>query len=226
MSQSDSNPKINEPSKEEAPLTLNTHKETSVLVNKIGGKLSKRKVDIALIISIAALVLSGIQLVLSSPAYLKYYNTPLLSAHEEYQFIDRDHETITFVYRITNIGNQPAEDVTIRFRALENDIIQFMPSEVVNIQSDMKGIPLRNHTYKIENLVPGESYHLFIYSNTEDIKEQFKVEKFEVDTSYQLPNLFLGPYLESVKTSQGLMEIERKNNMKLSYLKTSKTDAL
>jgi hypothetical protein len=180
---------------------------------------NKKKINLSFFISIAALIISVIQLVFTSPYFLDAYNKPSIIATEKTQYLSTDGKTANFVFEIFNSGRNTAENVNLRFRCFEKDKIQFMPSEVTEIKSDKEGIPIRNHTYEIKSLVPGESYILFIYSDAKRLAEYLNLDSLEVSKKYEKPELFIGPFLEMVKSEKGFANIRRLQSLEFSYTK-------
>lgn len=195
-------------------------KKTKKNINKVQQTQidsSKKKVNISLIISITAILISGIQLVLTSPFFLDAYNKPSVSVYENYHELSRDGNTVTFVYQILNNGKKPAKNINIRFYSFKKDVIQFIPNEAIKINSDLEDIPIANHSYQIKNLVPNESYYLFIYSDAHELKKNMGLDTLEAGEKYKKPGLFMTPYLEMVKTEQGFADIYRQPYLILSY---------
>lgn len=181
---------------------------------------NKKKINLSLIISVAALIISAIQLIFTSPYFLDSYNKPSITATEKPQYLSKDGKTATFVFEIFNNGRNTAENVNLRFRCFAKDEIQFMPSEVTEIKSDEEGIPIRNYTYEIKSLVPGESYILFIYSDAKRLAEYLNLDILEINKKYKKPELFMGPFLEMVKSEKGFADIKRLPSLEFSYIKS------
>ena len=81
---------------------------------------------------------------------------------------------------------------------------------------------LCNYTYSIKSLVPEEFTFLHIESSAERIKETYDIDTIRTDIKYEVPELFMGPYLESVKTERGFAEIKRQEYLEFSYMQELK----
>ena len=165
---------------------------------------NKKKVNLSLIIAILALIVSGIQLIISSPQYLDSYNTPKLLV-EEYYRLDTISSTITTTYYITNSSHKTAENIQIRLRGWNDDYFQFLPNIATLVKDDKpdKGeIPIVNYTYLIENLVPKEYVILIMSTSIENYCKSLDVTNLKLNETYTKPFSVLAPEIESVKSDK------------------------
>jgi len=180
---------------------------------------NSKRINLSLIIAILALCISAIHLIFSSPYFMDSYNKPIIEVFERNAYLSIDSAYVIFVYEIINTSHKSAEEVFVRLICFDKDKIQFMPNnEITIVKEDEEGIPLRNHTYRIDNLVPDERYILFIYSDIEKVAEFMRSDTLQVGKEYKKPAIIMVPQLSMVKSKKGFAKINRLEYLKMSSM--------
>ena len=87
------------PSSKEVQLNGDEIDDTTNLKQQAEINLNKRKINISLIVSILALLVSAIQLVLTSPYFLDSYSEPTITATEKWNYIIKDNKKPPLYFR-------------------------------------------------------------------------------------------------------------------------------
>lgn len=220
MDNQDSTDKQQEPDKFSEKESTKSGEEAKLPTKPVEGNLTKnekRKIDLSLVVAILALIVSGIQVWISSPQYVKSSNKPELEVREDFRF-SNSGDKILIHYFIENISEHTAENVTLRLRIWKDDFYQFVPDIFEVTKDDRNDIPVKVLNFKAENLVAGERVALLVTTDIKNFQHELKVDTLELNKKYEKPFMFIAPEIEMVKCNQGFAKIIREKFIVLNKL--------
>lgn len=179
-----------------------------------------RKIDISLILSIAALLVAAFQLVVSSPFFTDYYYKASFEVNEEPPSVRS--KIFTSTYLVKNTSKNTVNNIDISFQLLASAFIQIIPSRNNQIIFKENGPHLKNGFLSIDKLVPNESFVItidseldsVIYYNSSFFKNAKLIKNELEDTSlvkisdWKLENIAF-PTLSQAKFDKGFAKITR-----------------
>lgn len=112
---------------------------------------------VALYTSVAALLLSAMNVVLTSPVLIDMYAKPRLSASEDHRQIEGDSFKTSFV--VANSGFRGARAVEVVLSAHAKDVIQVSPSVSATVEEQPNGA-LKTVRIKLKYLAPNEAFSI------------------------------------------------------------------
>lgn len=115
---------------------------------------------VALYTSIAALLLSALSVVLTSPVLIDMYAKPRLTAAEDRRQIDGDNFKTSFV--VTNDGFSGARGVEVVLSAHSKDMVQVSPGVSATVEEQPNGAALKTVRIKLKYLAPDELFSINI----------------------------------------------------------------
>lgn len=115
---------------------------------------------VALYTSIAALILSAVNVVLTSPVLIDMYAKPRLTAAEDRRQIDGDNFKTSFT--VTNDGFSGARGVEVVLSAHTKDVIQVSPSVSAAVEEQPNGTALKTVRIKLKYLAPDELFSITV----------------------------------------------------------------
>ncbi len=184
---------------------------------KLGTSINK--LNLPLVLSIFAIMISFVQLIFTLPIVLKYFEQVELRAIEYNISKPIDDDYVRSSFMIINTGNNTARNVELHLRVLKNDKILFIP-EIFNLtKDDIKNGIARNLIFKCDELVPGEKVRFFIHSNFQEYLETNSLDTLYYNKSITRPKLSYGPYITTLKHSLGKVQLERLVDLTLTELK-------
>jgi hypothetical protein len=130
-------------------------------------KKQNRKIDISLILSIAALVISLFQLIVSSPFFIDYYYKASFEVIEEPPSVRS--KIFTSAYLVKNTSRNTVNNIEISLQLLASDSVQIIPSRNVQLTFKENGPHLKNGFLSIDKLVPNESFLITIDSELDSV---------------------------------------------------------
>lgn len=133
--------------------------------NKESSNKDKR-IGASLILSILAIIISGAQLIVSSPYYNDYYYEASFSIEEAQPLLTGKDYSSVFV--ITNNSKNPVNNIEIGIQVLKGDKVQFIPNQNIEITNKDNGI-FKDSYFSINKLVPNESITFMVHSNSDSI---------------------------------------------------------
>lgn len=115
---------------------------------------------VALTTSIAALLLSAVNVVLSSPVLIDMYAKPRLTASEDRRQIEGDNFKTSFI--VANDGFSGARGVEVVLSAHAKDVVQVSPSVSAAIEEQPNGTALKTVRIKLKYLAPDELFSITV----------------------------------------------------------------
>lgn len=165
MSETIQNHESNEAAEE--LVTASTEKAVSILSNEKAEikeeKRQNRKIDISLILSIAALLVALLQFIISSPFFIDYYYKANFEIVEEPPMVRG--KTYTTIYIIQNPSKNTVNNIEVSIQMMAKDIIQSIPGRLIQFNFEENGPNLKNCFFSIDKLVPNESFAITIDSD-------------------------------------------------------------
>ncbi len=113
---------------------------------------------VALYTSVAALLMSAMNVVLTSPVLIDMYAKPRLSASEDHRQIEGDNFRTTFI--VSNNGFSGARAVEVVLSAHAKDVIQVSPSVSATVEEQPNGAVLKTVRIKLKYLAPDELFSI------------------------------------------------------------------
>ncbi len=113
---------------------------------------------VALYTSIAALLLSALNVVLTSPVLIDMYAKPRLTASEDHRQIDGDNFKTSFI--VSNNGFSGARAVEVVLSAHAKDVVQVSPGVSATVEEQPNGAALKTVRIKLKYLAPDELFSI------------------------------------------------------------------
>ena len=146
-------------------------KNTAPVLNETEKK-QNRKIDISLILSIAAILVSLIQVVISSPFFTDFYYKSYFEIEEEDPYLIRNNY-IT-MYSVTNPSKNTVNNIEISIEVLKNDTVEVTPNNNIDISFKEQG-PAKSCYFKIDKLVSNEEIVIIIHTNADSLKHMYSI---------------------------------------------------
>ncbi len=115
---------------------------------------------VALATSIAALLLSAVNVVLTSPVLIDMYAKPRLTASEDRRQIEGDNFKTSFI--VANDGFNGARGVEVILSAHAKDVIQVSPSVSATVEEQQNGTAVKTVRIKLKYLAPDELFSITV----------------------------------------------------------------
>lgn len=179
-------------------------------------KKKNSKVNISLVLSVLAIVISSGQLIISSPFFMKYYNSTELIAVENSIAKHPLSNRIESVFLIKNIGENSAKEIELSLRTLHNDYVRFVPPDVFELAKSEKIDPvLPDLKYKCKSLVPNEEVRIIVSSSFEEYLLSNQLDTLLINRKVRRPNYQTGPFINYLKFSDGQAQLDIMDTLEL-----------
>ncbi len=153
---------------------------------------------VALYTSIAALLLSAVNVVLTSPVLIDVYAKPRLTASEDHRQIEGDNFKTSFT--VSNNGFSGARAVEVVLSTHAKDVVQVSPSVSANVEEQPNGGALKTVRIKLKYLAPDEAFSI----NVSGAKKQLMEDAGNSDADSKTPANGPIPALLNVRCEKGL----------------------
>jgi hypothetical protein len=127
---------------------------------------------IAIGISALALVISVVNMILTSPVLINLYSKPEISVEEINR--DLDGDTFRTMFIVRNDGLSTARNVELVMNVNADDFIQTMQGFTGEVKEKPNGPPLKTVIFKTTYLPPNDSFFIIITGSKEDLIEMSK----------------------------------------------------
>ncbi|TCN55606.1 hypothetical protein D0809_16260 [Flavobacterium circumlabens] len=171
---------------------------------------SKRKIDIALLISILALVTSVAQLIITSPYFLDIYNQPDIEVEEgENMMTGTPH--VSTNYQIFNNSNKTATNLILAIDVYDISSLHFIPENSFKLVDSLDGDYFfkKRYFFSKDKLVPNERISLSISNHIDTIAKKVKADTLKPFWEYNCQDLV--PHIAELKSDLGFSKIKRKD---------------
>lgn len=136
--------------------------------------------DVATTLSIIAIVLSGVQFILTTPVLTEFYLAPELVVTGSGS--STDAKAMGGVFRLTNEGRAAANNVQLGLTLEEHQRISIMPNINAKIVPEEKSIFIKNVRIEIPKLTPKETVMIIVVSGHNGEQLRPDVAKFFVES--------------------------------------------
>jgi hypothetical protein len=132
-------------------------------------KKQNTKIDISLIISGLALLITALQFIVTTPFFTDFYYQTSFEVEENLPLLhDND---LTSIFLVKNTSQNTVNNIELGIQILANDKVQITPNRNIQINFKENGPKLKDCFFTIDKLVPGENIFVVISSNYDSIKK-------------------------------------------------------
>ncbi|XMO87593.1 hypothetical protein AAFN75_04760 [Algibacter sp. AS12] len=179
----------------------------------------EKKSNLPLYLSLVAIAISFGQLIFTIPIVLKYFDQVEIQAYELGIAKPADKDYVQSSYIIRNTGNNTAKNVELHLRILKGDNVLFIPEVFRISKDDNKGGITKNLIYKCDELVPGESVRIHVFSDFKNYLTTNSLDTLYYNKSSKRPEFNFGPYISDLKHSLGKVIVREKDSLNLSEIR-------
>jgi hypothetical protein len=132
---------------------------------------------IAIGLSAFALVISIVNMILTSPVLINLYSKPEISVEEINRELDGDTYRTMFI--VSNDGSSSAKNVELIMNVNADDFIQTMQGFSGEVTEKSNGTVFKTVTLRASYLPPNDSFYIMITGSKEDLIEMSKSYNME-----------------------------------------------
>ena len=153
-------------------------------------------------VALVALVLSGLQLMVTAPLFSDLFSAPDLVAVRERS----DGERVAAIFTLTNEGNAPAIDVEVAVMTETGDLVICLPNYVAQKETRGSDVLFTTHVLRMDRLLPGEQMTLIVHTGNRDPDTQVLTN--DMLNAMQIRHM---PDISFLRSAQGMGRIERRS---------------
>lgn len=176
-------------------------------------KNRKIKLNISVLLSVIALIVSVVHAYYSMPFVLKQFEKVELKAMEIEFSKPKDLDILNTYFIITNTGSNTAKNVELQIRTFNEDWVIFNPDIFELVKGENTSAPIKNLIYRCDAIVPNETVKVFIKSKYSNYLDFYSIDTLEYNKPLPLPEYQYGPTIIYLKYSLGKVNIDRKDSL-------------
>jgi hypothetical protein len=169
---------------------------------------TKRKIDIAIVISILALLTSIAQLIITSPFFIDIYNKPDILVKEG-ENMTTGTPIVSSSYQIINNSNKTATNLVLGIDVYDLNSIHIYPENSFKLADSIDGTYFFKKRYYFfkSNLIPNETVSVFMHNHIDTIRTKIGADTLRTFWEYNCQHLV--PHIEELKSDLGYAKINR-----------------